>query len=158
TTSAGLRMSRDYSARRPPHAGHVHCSIPLQPTLECVMKNQKLDVALMSLLVGVVVSAGAPAAADQARTPSRDEVGQLLKSWPAGPQLAGQEMMAKYGPPQEVTPERLIWRSAGPFKRITVTRDQLPHDFPAPHEDYLEHTINYKVPLDKVDQVLAFDA
>ncbi len=131
------------------------------------MSNQKLDVA-MALLAAAVVSLGVPGLADgqnakkgqgqgQGR-PSRDEVSRILRGWPAGPQLAAQEMMAKYGPPQEMTPERLIWRDPGPFKRIMVTREELPHDFPIVHKDYLEHTISYKVPADKTDEVHAFDA
>lgn len=86
------------------------------------------------------------------------DANQTLASWPPGQQLAGQEMMAKYGMPQEVTSERLVWRNAGPYKRITLTKEMFPHDFPLPHMDYLEHTISYKVPNDKTDDVHAFDA
>lgn len=132
------------------------------------MSNLKLNVA-MALFAAAVVSLGVPGPADgqnakgqakgqgQAR-PIRDEVSRILRGWPAGPQLAAQETMDKYGPPQEVTPERLIWRDPGPFKRIMVTREELPHDFPLPHKDYLEHTISYKIPVDRTDELHGFDA
>jgi|GEM_PF-5499022 len=32
-----------------------------------------------------------------------------------------------------------------------------PHDFPMPHVDYLEHTITYDVPQDKVGDLVEFD-
>ena len=90
--------------------------------------------------------------------PDRDDVDEMLRRWTPGPRLAGEEMMAKYGVPQEATMERMIWQNAGPFKRIMLTREELPHDFPLTHMDYLEHTINYNVPNDKTDEVHAFDA
>lgn len=88
----------------------------------------------------------------------RDDVDELLQEYPAGPRLAGQEMIAKYGPPQEASRHRMIWHNAGPYKRIMLTHEQLPHEFPITHLDYLEHTINYNVPPDKTDEVHAFDA
>jgi hypothetical protein len=47
---------------------------------------------------------------------------------------------------------------AGPYKRIMVTKKEVPHDFPKPHMDFLEHTVSYRVPADKVDDLVAFDA
>ena len=82
---------------------------------------------------------------------------QKLASWPAGPRLAGLEMIEKYGAPKEVTDDRMVWHDAGPFKRILLTREELPHHFPIVHKDYLEHTISYDVPADKASDVLAFD-
>ncbi len=88
---------------------------------------------------------------------SNSNAAKQLSSWPAGPRLAGHEMIAKYGQPQEVTDHRMIWHDAGSFKRILLTREELPHHFPIVHMDYLEHTISYNVPHDKADELLAFD-
>ncbi|MDQ3364743.1 MAG: DUF4142 domain-containing protein [Myxococcota bacterium] len=144
------------------------------------MKIQRFDVVATGLLVGAVTVLSATGVADDkaprpqspdaraqspdarppsaGRTMNRDQVSKVLAGWPAGPQLAGQETMSKYGPPHEVTSERMIWNDVGPYQRIMLTRKQLPHDFPLPHMDYLQHTINYKVPADKADDVHAFDA
>jgi predicted outer membrane protein len=104
------------------------------------------------------VRAAAPAAAPVVPAPlQRNLVTGILADWPEGPRLAGEQMMAEHGPPDEATPERIVWHDAGPFERIAVTRNALPHNFPRPHMDYLEHTVGYRVPLDKVDDVLAFD-
>jgi len=85
-------------------------------------------------------------------------INKIIAGWPERPRLGAKEMMAKYGAPQEVTSERLIWHKAGPFKRITVLNLETPHDFPQPHVDFLEHTIEYYVPQDKVGDLIAFDA
>lgn len=81
-----------------------------------------------------------------------------LSDWPARPTLAVKEMTAKYGAPLEVSSEAMIWHNAGPYRRIMVTKKEIPHDFPAPHMDFLEHTVSYNVPIDKIDDIVAFDA
>ncbi len=81
-----------------------------------------------------------------------------VSAWPERPRLAVKAMTAMYGPPAEVSSERIIWHDAGPYKRIMVTKMEIPHDFPAPHMDFLQHTISYNVPTDKVDDLVAFDA
>ena len=88
----------------------------------------------------------------------RSSVDQMITSWPARPRLAAQEMMVKYGVPPEVSSETLIWRDAGPYKRIMVTKMEIPHDFPKPHMDFLEHTVSFNVPADKVSDLVAFDS
>lgn len=93
-----------------------------------------------------------PAPANQ-----RGDVESLISAWPNRPKLGARQMIAKYGPPQEATAQRLIWHKAGPFKRITVFNFETPHDFPLPHMDYMEHTIAYDVPQDKIGDLIAFD-
>ena len=66
-------------------------------------------------------------------------------------------MLIQYGPPQEATSEQMIWHDIGPFKRITV-RAEHHHDFPFPHMDFLEHTIEYRVPVEKASALSAYDA
>ncbi|MBC8173060.1 MAG: hypothetical protein H7X71_04055, partial [Chitinophagales bacterium] len=81
-----------------------------------------------------------------------------LENYPERPRLAIQEMIVKYGAPVEVSSESVVWHNAGPYKRIMVTKKEVPHDFPLPHMDFLEHTVSYNVPTDKVDDLVAFDA
>lgn len=82
---------------------------------------------------------------------------QTVAMWPERPRLGARQMMLKYGPPQEITSEQIVWRNAGPYKRIMVTKTEIPHDFPLPHMDFMEHTIEYMVPVDKTDELIAFD-
>jgi len=81
-----------------------------------------------------------------------------VADWPERPRLAIKEMMVKYGEPVEVSSEAIIWHNEGPYKRIMVTKKEVAHDFPLPHMDFLEHTISYNVPIDKIDDLVAFDA
>ncbi len=113
------------------------------------------------LLLGVFVVFSGTAGAD----PNRDTKGavdaatldELIDQFPPRPRLAAQQMLAKYGPPQEATSEQFIWHNVGPFKLITVTKAEHPHDFPLPHMDYLEHTIDYRVPAEKAAALAAYD-
>lgn len=66
-------------------------------------------------------------------------------------------MIQKYGAPQEVTEERLIWTNNGPWKRTILTRQETKHDFPLPHTDFMEQVINYRVPVEMFDDLAAFD-
>jgi hypothetical protein len=43
------------------------------------------------------------------------------------------------------------------WKRIVVRRDAAVHDFPSRHSDYVEQTISYRVPVDKLGELAAFD-
>jgi hypothetical protein len=84
-------------------------------------------------------------------------VEQMIQHWGNVAQKAAQNMIEKYGPPNEAAPSRLIWYNNGPWKRTIVTRDEIPHNFPAPHVDVLEQVINYRVPIERVSDLAAFD-
>lgn len=88
---------------------------------------------------------------------NRASIDKMIERWPARPKLGAEMMISQYGVPHEATAEKLVWNDQGPFKRITVSRKEDHHDFPKPHMDYIEHTVNYQVPLDKVDALSAFD-
>ncbi|MBA2301397.1 MAG: DUF4142 domain-containing protein [Acidobacteria bacterium] len=90
-------------------------------------------------------------------TADRSDAGKILDKWPNRPVLAARQMMAQYGEPQEVTSEKLVWHNEGPYKRIVVTKLEIPHDFPKPHMDYLAHTIDYRAPADKASALVDFD-
>ena len=86
------------------------------------------------------------------------KVSDLVSDWPARPKLAVQQMVDKYGEPTDASANHVTWMNAGPFKRIEVSRIESPHDFPKPHMDFLRHTIAYNIPIDKIDDLVAFDS
>ncbi len=88
---------------------------------------------------------------------AKDSTETLLAGWPERPLLGARQMIAKYGAPEEMTDQQLVWHNQGPYKRITVTKAEDHHDFPLPHMDYMEHTISYKVPAEKADELMKFD-
>jgi predicted outer membrane protein len=135
------------------------------------MNIRKLSTLLAGVVAVTTAATHPVAAADKERTKDehkqpaavksmpvdREKVNKMIAEWPERPRLGAQQMMTKYGPPQEATDMRLVWHDQGPYKRILVTRQETPHDFPKPHMDYLQHTIAYTVPAGKTDALLDFD-
>ena len=66
-------------------------------------------------------------------------------------------MMQKYGDPQEITENTLVWRDNGPWSYTVIMNEETDHKFPLPHKDALLQVISYKVPADKFDDLAAFD-
>lgn len=102
-------------------------------------------------------AAGPDAERRQLTVIDRSMVETLLAHWPEVPQRAARDMLAKYGDPNEATDSRLIWFNRAPWKRITVYRDEVPHNYPKPHVDVLEQVINYQVPVERLSEVLGED-
>jgi hypothetical protein len=88
---------------------------------------------------------------------SVDQVKQVVSDWKEQPRKVAMEMMNKYGAPQEVTEQRLVWHNNGPWKRTELINEEIDHDFPLPHKDMLLQVVEYQVPADKFDELAAFD-
>ncbi len=84
-------------------------------------------------------------------------VEQIIDDWPDTAQKAARTILERYGLPDEATPNRLIWHHNGPWKRTVITREEVPHNFPKPHNDVLEQFIDYQVPPESADDLAAFD-
>lgn len=84
-------------------------------------------------------------------------VTQVIASWPEVSQKAAKAMMEKYGAPQGVTPDMLVWHNNGPWKRTIVYSKPVQHDFPMRHMDVMEQFIDYRVPPGKYDELAEFD-
>jgi hypothetical protein len=84
--------------------------------------------------------------------------GQLdLSGWPQSSRDAAMDQQRKYGMPHEVTPTMLVWNGNGPWKRTVISRQETPHNFPAPHPDVMEQVISYRVPPEMVDDLARYD-
>jgi len=84
-------------------------------------------------------------------------VSETIENWPQASREAAQLVIKKYGEPQEITEARLIWHRAGPWKRIVASRVFYEHNFPTAHIDSVESFIDYRVPVDKFDDLARFD-
>jgi hypothetical protein len=63
-----------------------------------------------------------------------------------------------YGEPHEYSPSQLIWYDTKDgWKRTVLTKEEIPHNFPSPHTDFLEQFIDYRVPLEKYTDLARFD-
>jgi hypothetical protein len=82
---------------------------------------------------------------------------KIIKSWPEESREAAQLVIDAYGEPHEATESMLIWHNVGPWKRMVATREYYRHEFPAPHIDSVESIIDYRVPPEKVSELVEFD-
>ena len=82
---------------------------------------------------------------------------RLTSGWAQNHKDAIQKTAAKFGPPTEGTMNCVVWRNVGPFKCIKVEREEVTHKFPVEHVDFLEHTIAYRIPSERVSDVTACD-
>jgi hypothetical protein len=81
----------------------------------------------------------------------------VTSGWSTASQEALNAMTAKYGQPNELTANMAVWYNNGPWKRTVISRDAVPHHFPAPHDDVMEQVIDYRVPPAMVDELAAYD-
>ena len=81
----------------------------------------------------------------------------MMANWPESARKAADDMMKKYGMPQEVTASTITWRNNGPWKYTTISKWETPHKFPAPHPDVREQGIAYRVPLAMYDDLAMYD-
>jgi hypothetical protein len=84
-------------------------------------------------------------------------VAALLKEWPSAPRKVAQDALQRYGMPNEVSYSRLIWYRNGPWKRTVIVRDEIPHNFPTPHTDFITQSIDYHVPVERLSDLARFD-
>lgn len=82
---------------------------------------------------------------------------QTLQGWPDESKEAAQLVFDKYGEPQEVTETLMIWHNVGPWKKIVASKAFFEHNFPTAHHDSIESFIDYRVPIDKFDDIVRFD-
>ncbi|WP_367872224.1 DUF4142 domain-containing protein [Luteolibacter sp. Populi] len=93
----------------------------------------------------------------EGRAASAEGVEQIVASWPERPQLGARTLIAKYGSPDGVTEDMLVWKDQGPFKKICISKEEHAHDFPKPHTDFMQHTVALKIPADKASELTKYD-
>lgn len=116
-----------------------------------IIKTTLLTIAL-SLGLGGVALAGGGEKAHKSK-----DLGAMIQDWPDASQTAAKEMMRKYGQPDEVTRNRLIWHDNGIWERTTVNREPTRHLFPKPHDDVLEQVVHFEIDPEFVDELVAYD-
>jgi hypothetical protein len=84
-------------------------------------------------------------------------VKNIILNWPCDAREIAQNIISKYGEPDEASPSMLIWFNNGPWKRTIVYRDTVKHNFPVPHVDGVEQFINHETPMEKACELAAFN-
>ena len=91
---------------------------------------------------------------------SKDKTAMMMpdvSSWPEASRMAVKEITDKYGKPDGVTKDELIWMKKGVWKKICINKKESKHSFPIEHTDMMQTTISYKVPMDMMDELGKFD-
>ena len=107
------------------------------------------------------ISQSAESDKNAAEKRNNDKMAQMmnpdLTSWKEASKMAVDEITTKYGKPDGVTADELIWLKKGVWQKICVTKMESKHSFPIEHTDMMQTTINYDVPEDKMDDLGKFD-
>lgn len=85
------------------------------------------------------------------------EAQRIAQQWPTAPRKAAETLLEHYGPPNEVTPTKMFWYRVGPWARMELTADEVLHNFPTQHTDYLTQWIDYPIPAEAASALAAFD-
>ncbi|MDQ3264220.1 MAG: hypothetical protein M3Y59_11245 [Myxococcota bacterium] len=129
------------------------------------MKRLLKAAVLGACLGGTVAAAGEGMAGKrdmEAKTQKMVEKHQAwldenVKDWPEKTQGVIATTIDKYGPPHGQTDGMLVWNDIGPWQKTVIFKEEVDHDFPMPHKDVMEQTIAYQVPVDKFDDLAAYD-
>jgi len=81
----------------------------------------------------------------------------VTAKWPEGARATAREMISKYGEPNRFSEGALVWIDNGPWQRTVVYRNAWPHFLGRKDKDYLEQTIAYRVPAEKIEDLKRFD-
>ena len=102
----------------------------------------------------------APAATASPQQSSAESIAWVQKhaaSWPEKTRRLAAQLITKYGMPAEATERQITWYANGPWKKSTLYKEEVPHNFASPHKDVLEQTVSYKVPIDKIAALVEFN-
>ncbi|MDQ3255686.1 MAG: hypothetical protein M3R15_17600 [Acidobacteriota bacterium] len=126
--------------------------------MKAMEAKERLDTAVTGTVAAQKIEAGGEVG-EKATSSVADmnTVQALIESWAPMPKKSAEQTLDKYGPPNEALASRLIWYNNGPWKRTIVYRDEVLHNFPAPHTDVIEQFIDYQVPPEKFSELAKFD-
>ena len=116
-------------------------------------------LVVCGLAAAFVSSTSSPTAeTEQGMRPiSKADVEKHLSGWKAKPKEAAMMLMQKYGAPHEATSHRLVWHDNGPWKMTEIINEEIPHDFPMPHVDFMYQAVSHKIDAGKADEITEFD-
>jgi len=81
----------------------------------------------------------------------------VIAGYPAKQRETVTMMTDKYGQPDVVSEQMIAWFNKGPFVKTIIMRQEVAHNFPMPHVDYLTQTVRHRVPTDKFDDLAEYD-
>ena len=128
----------------------------------CVAGPALLALVVVAAPIALFAEAGAQAGAGTERLETESSLSaqtpeSVIRKWPGTSRTIARGMIDAYGRPQRFGADFLAWDDNGAWKRSVVYRDARPHFIAIRDKDYLEQTIGYRVPDDKVAALERFD-
>lgn len=131
---------------------------PEDDNLHLTTSQRMSSLANSKSSANAIKAEGALASERGNRVPmSLDAVEAIIANWPKAPKQAAGHLLERYGPPHEATPSKLLWYRVGSWARMELTSDEIVHNFPTPHTDYLTQYVDYPVPSAKASELIEFD-
>lgn len=88
----------------------------------------------------------------------KDKLEEVIKHWSKEPRDSAERLVAYYGEPDEYSESQLIWyNTKDDWKRTVLSKEEVPHEFPSHHTDFLEQFIDYKVPIEMYSKLAQYD-
>ena len=81
----------------------------------------------------------------------------MTSSWPDGTKEVIEKTIEKYGAPQEAAASVFAWHNNAPWKRTIIYKEEIAHDFPMGHFDDMQQFIDFRVKLEKYDDMAKYD-
>lgn len=103
----------------------------------------------------VLITCAAAAGPRSAPPPAGESPDAVTKTWPAASRSMSRLLIEKYGAPNQFDRDALVWFNNGEWKR-TIIRRQAPRGPGAAPADFLEQTIGYLVPSDRIEELKRF--
>jgi hypothetical protein len=121
--------------------------------------KSKLSITVLSLaLIAIaLIRFSATENVTASASPKTEINDDDMTGWSEASKMAVHAMTKKYGQPDQKTPEKWIWKNTGQWEKTVVYAKEFRHEFPMPHTDVMEQSINYKVPIDKFDELAEYD-
>jgi hypothetical protein len=101
-----------------------------------------------------------PPVSNSQQQPSTEALTWVQKhvaAWPENTRRLAAQLITKYGVPAEAGDRQLTWYGNGPWKRTSLFREEVLHNFANAHKDVLEQTVSYRVPPDKIAALVQFN-
>lgn len=81
----------------------------------------------------------------------------ILGYWAAPVRRLAWRIIGKYGLPNEATQRILVWVGNEPWKRTVLYQSGPVHRFPYSHYDQLEQIVEYRIPIEKMGDLMMFN-
>lgn len=119
----------------------------------------KRRIEWMMIVGALALAVPAPvfAAKAAAAAPGPKDAKSVISSWPELTKAGAEALIAKYGPPDAVSDERLAWSNKDKWTIVAVYRDAVQDDEPPETQRFIVNEVNYIVPENKAAQLIRFD-